>query len=60
MQTEKRVSKGFLWLPKMVDREIRWLESTSWNEVFASGHWQATSWAEPSIGYINKVRQRGE
>jgi len=30
---EVRVCKGFLWLPKYLDREWRWLEFAEWAQM---------------------------
>lgn len=29
---DKRISSGFLWLPKTIGDETRWLEKATWEE----------------------------
>lgn len=29
-----RIKRRFLWFPKIIHREIRWLEVASWSEVY--------------------------
>lgn len=33
---EKRIHKGFLFLPKWIEREMRWLEQASWEEEYCA------------------------
>lgn len=45
-----RVRKKFLWFPKEVDREVRWLEKASWQERRVGnryqGYWLAVEWVD--------------
>lgn len=38
---DKRVSSGFLWLPKTIDGETRWLEKATWKEEY-NEYWLVT------------------
>lgn len=55
---EVRESNGFLFLPKKINGETRWLEFARWKEMVnfrydTSGavrfHWQAFSWIDDPI-----------
>lgn len=45
-----RTFSKFLWFPKIIDREFRWLEYASWNEIYVvcnySGYsgWDKLGW----------------
>ena len=50
---EKRERCGFLWYPKRIDREWRWLEFAAWIETYiyvyhkvgdCGERWVATEW----------------
>lgn len=50
-----RARRGFLFLPKTIGRETRWLERAYWTEAYgpdygrgrsAHHHWHATSWRQ--------------
>ena len=42
-----RIRKGFLFLPKHIDKEWRWLELASWLQTY-DGIWMIdTIWLEP-------------
>ncbi len=40
---EKRIISKFLWLPKRILNETRWLEKTSWIEEYVL-HWDVNFW----------------
>lgn len=47
-----RVRVGFLWLPKKLNGEWRWLEYAAWSEEFVSYYeygygWEARAWEAP-------------
>lgn len=45
-----RIKRGFLFFPKIIDREYRWLEYTAWEQrrvqsIFGEGYvWMNESW----------------
>jgi len=42
---QMRVRKGFLFFPKSIYGEMRWLEMAEWQEQVCSGFkWVATDW----------------
>lgn len=49
---DKRIRSGFLFLPKCINGEIRWLEFAWWEEMFVetygreyiSGEWATLKW----------------
>lgn len=48
---ERRQVSGFLWWPKTIGRQTRWLERASWVEEFQSFKcnegWGAIAWESP-------------
>jgi hypothetical protein len=46
---QKRHRKGFLWLPKTIQSEKRWLEYAEWTEEYIAGRtggfWESYSWS---------------
>lgn len=47
---EKRIKRGFLFFPKRINLEWRWLEIAEWNESYYDSHtrWFAYSWKDES------------
>ena len=49
-QSETRTRHGFLWLPKKIGNELRWLETAYWEEMYIDvcwyNYWEATKWLE--------------
>ncbi len=48
---EKKIKKGFLFFPKRLQDEIRWLEVAWWEERYnyigpSCSYWTATKWEE--------------
>ena len=49
---DTRVRKGFLFFPRIIEHEMRWLEYAEWVEEwsgylqFGLGCWVAIAWAE--------------
>lgn len=49
---DRRQRSGFLWLPKRIGNEIRWLERACWIEewqevgvdIIKERHWQGVEW----------------
>lgn len=41
---ETRIKKGFLFLPKRVDNELRWLEKATWMERYTYNKWYIIRW----------------
>ena len=58
-----RICHGFLFLPKVINNELRWLETAWWEERFHSmlgedsetnGYWDATKWLGPFAVTLRK------
>ena len=56
---DERVVTKFLWLPKTINREMRWLEVATWRERYAysppdifwySMEWLPVDWVERGCG----------
>ncbi len=46
---DKRNVRGFLWWPKFIDGEVRWLESSGWVEVYEcidGPCWEPIQWVD--------------
>lgn len=50
---ETRIREKFLFFPKVINRELRWLEKAAWVEQYVhtgydepSCHWEAINWKE--------------
>ena len=47
-----RLRRAFLWLPKLINGQWRWLERATWKEKFSHGgiycedHWNDICWAD--------------
>ena len=43
-----RIRSGFLWIPKTLGNETRWMEHATWEEVYEANivdqYWQETRW----------------
>lgn len=50
-----RVKKGFLLLPKMIDREWRWLEYAYWEQTRDRYNWRNSWWLDKDE-YMEKSR----
>ena len=46
-----RIRTKFLWLPKKVDNERRWLEVATWKEVFVERDY--SNYAKPKFDFWN-------
>ena len=50
---DTRVVRRFLWFPKSIGRELRWLEWVSFEEKYQwwgdCGEWRATHWEEENV-----------
>lgn len=46
---ERRIKRGFLLLPMVVQGHWRWLERAEWVETFVGGEvgWEVTHWVNP-------------
>lgn len=42
----RRDKTRFLFLPKLIGRELRWLETASWRELYQDGKWKVMSWSD--------------
>lgn len=49
----RRVQTKFLWFPRCIDGEIRWLETASWSEtwtnnlsMFGVAYWDSVDWED--------------
>ncbi len=40
-----RIRSRFLWFPKVIERELRWLEKATWEEVYYCG-WTPDKWID--------------
>ena len=54
---ERRFVRRFLWFPKRIGNETRWLESAAWNEEYIelnSGekYWRAINWVDRTVSKI--------
>lgn len=49
----ERIREKFLWLPKSIDNEVRWLEKAKFKEVYKRqdiGYgWVGIAWLEPTV-----------
>ena len=43
---EKRIVKGFLWFPKQINNDVRWLEKAKWEQVYVEDHWFDREWLD--------------
>jgi hypothetical protein len=44
---DTRTKRGFLWFPKWIGEEIRWLERAGWKQIYLpTGHWGALEWSD--------------
>jgi hypothetical protein len=43
---DRRVRKGFLWLPKTIENQRRWLERAKWVEEYDMVHWVPVCWVD--------------
>ena len=41
-----RQVRGFLWKPKRVSNETRWLEIAVWKEKWNGGKWSPIAWVD--------------
>lgn len=41
-----RIVKGFLWFPKEINNEVRWLEKAEWKQVYFLGYWNDREWLD--------------
>lgn len=53
---ESRTRSGFLWLPKQIDYETRWLERATWKEVYCPSliKWLGTTWLEATVPHSER------
>ncbi len=58
-----RIRHGFLLFPKVINNELRWLETAWWEEHYQSmlgedseinGYWHATKWLGPFAVTLRK------
>lgn len=45
---DTRIKSGFLWFPKIIQNEIRWLEYATWHETYYQSvpYWDADKWID--------------
>ena len=45
---DTRIKSKFLWFPKWISEEIRWLEYVTWEDFYVadSGTWYARNWID--------------
>ena len=41
-----RTKTRFLWLPKDMGGEVRWLERATWEEIYMHGRWWPERWIQ--------------
>lgn len=51
---DNRIREGFLWIPKRLDGEWRWLERAAWRQFFDdpegdSGMWRSIAWYDEPL-----------
>lgn len=47
IEGEERFRKRFLWLPKRIGEETRWLELGRWHEVYSERRWKGEEFWQP-------------
>lgn len=56
---DKRIVSGFLFLPKRLKGQYRWLEFTEWWQVFVGSEyndWCDISWADDEAARVEMLR----
>jgi hypothetical protein len=41
---DTKITKKFLWFPKRINNETRWLEVASWKSILTTFTWRDVSW----------------